>query len=177
MSDVTARFEPVGDYMRLTLTFTGGAAGGSYRLTRNEALYIGTALEYTGTDYEGSSTILNETRYDYYLRYVIKSEITLVASENEALHNLDVNDVKTDYAPGEAPRATATIPAADADKYEIVQCAISEAKDYCDEGADLLIATTVAPEGLTCPYVSGVPFMTGMNRVAAEKAVLDVMAQ
>ena len=53
----------------------------------------------------------------------------------------------------------------------------SEAKDYCDEGADLLIATTVAPEGLTCPYVSGVPFMTGMNRVAAEKAVLDVMAQ
>lgn len=119
MSDVTARFESVGDHMRLTLTFTGGAAGGSYRLTRNEALYIGSALEYTGTDYEGSSTILNETRYDYYLRYVINSEITLVASENEALHNLDVNDVKTDYAPGEAPRATATIPAADADKYEI----------------------------------------------------------
>ena len=28
-----------------------------------------------------------------------------------------------------------------ADKYEIVQCAISEAKDACDEGADLLIAT------------------------------------
>lgn len=119
MSDVTARFEPVGDHMRLTLTFTGGAAGGSYRLTRNEALYIGTALEYTGTDYEGSSTILNETRYDYYLRYVINSEITLDASENEALENLNVNEVKTDYAPGEAPRATATIPAADADKYEI----------------------------------------------------------
>lgn len=119
MSDVTARFEPAGDHMRLTLTFTGGAAGGSYRLTRNEALYIGSALEYTGTDYEGSSTILNETRYDYYLRYVINSEITLVASENEALHNLNVNDVKTDYAPGEAPRATATVPAADADKYEI----------------------------------------------------------
>ena len=119
MSDVTARFEPVGDHMRLTLTFTGGAAGGSYRLTRNEALYIGTALEYTGTDYEGSSTILNETRYDYYLRYAINSKITLVASENEALENLNVNDVKTDYAPGEAPRATATIPAADADKYEI----------------------------------------------------------
>jgi LPXTG-motif cell wall-anchored protein len=119
MSDVTARFEPVGNHMRLTLTFTGGAAGGLYRLTRNEALYIGTALEYTGTDYEGSSTILNETRYDYYLRYAIDSEITLVASENEALHNLNVNDVKTNYAPGEAPRATATIPAADADKYEI----------------------------------------------------------
>lgn len=137
MSDVTAHFEPVGDHMRLTLTFTGGAAGGSYRLTRNEVLYIGAALTYTGTDYEGgaiivgdpddifnayqpgSSITLNETRDDYYLRYTINSEITLVASENEALHNLDVNDVKTDYAPGEAPRATATIPAADADKYEI----------------------------------------------------------
>lgn len=125
MSDVTARFEPVGDHMRLTLTFTGGAAGGSYRLTRNEDLYIGAALTYTSTDYEGdnsyagSSITVNETRDDYYLRYVINSEITLVASENEALHNLNVNDVKTDYAPGEAPRATATIPAADADKYEI----------------------------------------------------------
>ena len=129
MSDVTAHFEPVDDHMRLTLTFTGGAAGGSYRLTRNEVLYIGAALTYTGTDYgtdyegdnsyAGSSITVNETRDDYHLRYAINSEITLVASENEALHNLDVNDVKTDYAPGEAPCATATIPAADADKYEI----------------------------------------------------------
>ena len=129
MSDVTAHFEPVGDHMRLTLAFTGGAAGGSYRLTRNEVLYIGAALTYTGTDYgtdyegdnsyAGSSITVNETRDDYHLRYAINSEITLVASENEALHNLNVNDVKTDYAPGEAPRATATIPAADADKHEI----------------------------------------------------------
>ena len=137
MSDVTARFEPVDDHMRLTLTFTGGAAGGSYRLTRNEALYIGAALTYTGTDYEGDhiivgdpddifnayrpggSVVINETRDDYYIRYNVDSAITLVASESQALENLNVNDVKTDYAPGEAPRATATIPAADADKYEI----------------------------------------------------------
>lgn len=137
MSDVTARFEPVDDHMRLTLTFTGGAAGGSYRLTRTETLYIGTALTYTGTDYEGDniivgdpddifnayrpsgSVVINETRDDYYIRYNIDSAITLVASESQALENLNVNDVKTDYAPGEAPRATATIPAADADKYEI----------------------------------------------------------
>ena len=137
MSDVTARFEPDGDHMRLTLTFTGGAVGGSYRLTRNEALYIGAALTYTGTDYEGDhiivgdpddifnayrpsgSVVINETRDDYYIRYNIDSAITLVASESQALENLNVNDVKTDYAPGEAPRATATIPAADADKYEI----------------------------------------------------------
>lgn len=140
MSDVTAHFEPVGDHMRLTLTFTGGVAGGSYRLTRNEALYIGAALEYTGTDYEGSSTILNETRYDYYLRYVINSEITLVASENEALHNLDVNDVKTDYAPGEAPRATATIPAADADKYEIAYECWEEMELNMESGESVPVA-------------------------------------
>lgn len=137
MSDVTARFEPVGDHMRLTLTFTGGAAGGSYRLTRDKVLYIGAALTYTGTDYEGDniivgdpddifnayrpggSVVINETRDDYYIRYNIDSAITLVASESQALENLNVNDVKTDYAPGEAPRATATIPAADAEKYEI----------------------------------------------------------
>ena len=137
MSDVTARFEPVDDHMRLTLTFTGGAAGGSYRLTRTETLYIGAALTYTGTDYEGDniivgdpddifnayrpsgSVVINETRDDYYIRYNIDSAITLVASESQALESLNVNDVKTDYAPDEAPRATATIPAADADKYEI----------------------------------------------------------
>lgn len=145
MSDVTAHFEPVGDHMRLTLTFTGGAAGGSYRLTRNEDLYIGAALTYTSTDYEGdnsyagSSITVNETRDDYYLRYVINSEITLVASENEALHNLNVNDVKTDYAPGEAPRATATIPAADADKYEIAYECWEEM-----DGSDPAELTTVA---------------------------------
>ena len=137
MSDVTADFEPVGNHMRLTLTFTGGAASGSYRLTRNEALFIGASLTYTGTDYEGDhiivgdpddifnaykpggSVVVNETRDDYYIRYAINSTIMLVASENEALENLNVDNVKTDYAPGEAPRATATIPAADADKYEI----------------------------------------------------------
>lgn len=155
MADVTAHFEPVGDHMRLTLTFTGGAAGGSYRLTRNEALYIGSALEYTGTDYEGSSTIVNETRYDYYLRYAINSEITLVASENEALHNLNVNDVKTDYAPGEAPRATATVPAADADKYEIAY--------ECWEEMDASDPTGLTPVAFW--YSDPAKYPTGARRI------------
>ena len=132
MADVSARFEPVGNHMRLTLSFTGGAASGSYRLTRNDALLVNATLNYTNTDYEGGiligdpddtfkpgSVIINETRDNYYIRYSIDSEITLVAAENEALENLNVDNVKTDYAPGEAPRATATVPAADADKYEI----------------------------------------------------------
>ena len=137
MSDVTANFEPIGNHMRLTLTFTGGAASGQYQLTRNDDLLVNATLTYTGTDYEGDNIIvgdpddifsafqpgtsitINETRDEYYIRYSINSNITLVAAENEALENLNVENVKTDYAPGEAPRATATIPAVDADKYEI----------------------------------------------------------
>ncbi len=59
--------------------------------------------------------------------------------------------------------------------YEIVQCAIPDAKSACED-ADLLIATTVAPEGITCPYVNGVPFLTGIGRATAEQSVLDLLA-
>ena len=61
-------------------------------------------------------------------------------------------------------------------QFNIVQCAIAEAKSQC-EGANLLSATTVAPEGISCPYVSGVPFLTGVGRPAAEQQILDIMAQ
>ena len=60
--------------------------------------------------------------------------------------------------------------------YTIVQCAIAEAAANCGD-ADLLVATTVAPEGITCAYVSGVPFLTGMGKADAEKQSLDIMAQ
>ena len=83
MSDVTAHFEPVGDHMRLTLTFTGGAAGGSYRLTRNEVLYIGAALTYTGTDYEGGAIIVGDPD-DIFNAYQPGNTITL-------------NDTRDDY--------------------------------------------------------------------------------
>ena len=173
MSDVTARFEPVDDHMRLTLTFTGGAAGGSYRLTRTETLYIGAALTYTGTDYEGDniivgdpddifnayrpsgSVVINETRDDYYIRYNIDSAITLVASESQALENLNVNDVNTDYAPGEAPRATATIPAADADKYEIAY--------ECWEEMDASDPTGLTPVAFW--YSDPAKYPTGARRI------------
>ena len=60
--------------------------------------------------------------------------------------------------------------------YEIVQCAAGDAKGACED-ADLLIATTVAPEGLTCPYVNGVPFLTGIGRSAAEREVLEALGR
>ncbi len=149
MADVTANFEPVGNHMRLTLTFTGGAASGSYRLVRSDALLVNATLSYTSTDFEGDHILvgdpddifnaykpgtpltINEIKDNYHIRYAIDSKITLAASEHESLENLTVENVKTDYAPGEAPRATATIPAADADKYEIA-CECWEEMDGSD---------------------------------------------
>ena len=125
--------------MQGTLTYTGGNVDPSvnYSLTLQKEKKVASTLTYTGTDYEGGpiitgnpddifngnqqggSVVINETRDDYYLRYNISTELTLAATQQQSLENLNVNDVKTDYAPGEAPRATGTIPAADADKYEI----------------------------------------------------------
>ena len=61
-------------------------------------------------------------------------------------------------------------------QYHIVQCAIAEAATQCQDAA-LLIATTVAPAGITCEYISGIPFLTGMGIADAQKKILDIMAQ
>ena len=138
-SVVMLHMTPAGTHMQGTLTYTGGNVdpGVSYSLTLQKEKKVASTLTYTGTDYEGGpiiagdpddifngnqqggSVVINETRDDYYLRYNISTELTLAATQQQSLENLNVNDVKTDYAPGEAPRATGTIPAADADKYEI----------------------------------------------------------
>lgn len=138
-SAVTLNITPIENHLRMTLNFTGGKvdSGSSYTLNLGATEKVASTLTYTGTDYSGvdiivgdpddifnaykpgGSVVINETRDNYYLRYNINSEITLVSAEKKALENLNVDNVKTDYAPGEAPRATATIPAVDADKYEI----------------------------------------------------------
>ena len=61
-------------------------------------------------------------------------------------------------------------------QYEIVQCAISEAAANC-EGADMLVATTVAPAGITCAYVSGFPFLTRYGQSRRREADSPMMAQ
>lgn len=63
-----------------------------------------------------------------------------------------------------------------ANQYRIVQCAIAEAPSQCED-ADLLIATTVPPQGITCDFVNGVPFLTGMGKADAEKQILESMAK
>lgn len=63
-----------------------------------------------------------------------------------------------------------------ANQYHIVQCAIAEAPSQCVD-ADLLIATTVAPAGITCDFVSGLPFLTGMGLADTHQKILDIMAK
>lgn len=63
-----------------------------------------------------------------------------------------------------------------AGQYNIVQCAIAEAPSQCAD-ADLLISTTVAPAGVTCPYINGVPFLTGMAVAAVQQQILEVLSK
>ena len=63
-----------------------------------------------------------------------------------------------------------------AGQYAIERCSMAEAPRVCED-ADFLIATTIAPKGITCAYVSGVSFLTGMGKADTEKQILDVMAQ
>lgn len=99
--------------------------------------YEGSKLTYTGTTYEpgdvivgnpddafgesGGKTIIHEIRDDYYTREHVYVQFNLIisAAETPAIVTAAVENAKLVYAPGEAPQATATVAAADADKYEI----------------------------------------------------------
>ena len=84
--------------------------------------YERSELMYDGTTYgeDGTATV-NQIRDDYYTRnhVWVKFRLTVPAVETCAISAITVEGAKTDYAPGEVPRATATVSAADADKYEI----------------------------------------------------------
>lgn len=60
--------------------------------------------------------------------------------------------------------------------YHIIQCAIAEAPSQC-ANADLLVSTTVAPQGISCPFVSGLPFLTGVGKANAEKQILEILSK
>lgn len=61
-------------------------------------------------------------------------------------------------------------------KYNITTCSIADAVGK-SKSADLIIATTVKPGGIDCPFISGIPFLTGVGRADVERQVLDFMAQ
>ncbi|EUB31959.1 PTS sugar transporter subunit IIB [Olsenella uli] len=63
-----------------------------------------------------------------------------------------------------------------AGEYRIQQCSIAEAVGK-SEGADLMIATTAKPDGIECPFISGIPFLTGIGKAAIEQQIVDFMRQ
>ena len=85
--------------------------------------YTGSDITFAGVAYgpDGGTAIINEIRDDYYTRHHVwvKFQLAVPAAEPSAVSTISVINAKTDYAPGETPRANATVPAADADKYEI----------------------------------------------------------
>ncbi len=63
-----------------------------------------------------------------------------------------------------------------AGQYEITQCTVAEATPK-SVNFDMLIATTMAPKGLQCPYVNGICYLTGVGMDAANKQILELMEQ
>lgn len=61
-----------------------------------------------------------------------------------------------------------------ADTYEIHKCAITEAPSQCAD-ADLLVATCAEPAGISCAFVSGLPFLTSVGVATAEQQILDIV--
>lgn len=59
-------------------------------------------------------------------------------------------------------------------QYSIKQCKISETPGL-SENADFLISTTAKPSNLSCDFVSGIPFLTGMGKETTEKEILALM--
>ena len=55
-------------------------------------------------------------------------------------------------------------------QYEITECP-AQSVNY-----DFLVATTMAPAGLKCPYVNGIPYLTGRGTDVPNKAILELMA-
>lgn len=59
-------------------------------------------------------------------------------------------------------------------KYKITQCKISEATGK-SSNYDFLIATTMAPKDLHCPFVPGVCFLTGVNMQKSIDMIVELM--
>ena len=93
----------------------GQAASGTANVTTSGVQTQGVS------DGSGGTAIINEIRDDYYTRHHVwvKFQLVVPAAESSTISTATVINAQTDYAPGETPRATATVPAADADKYEI----------------------------------------------------------
>lgn len=61
-----------------------------------------------------------------------------------------------------------------AGQYEITQVPLASAPEH-SRNYDFIIATSIAPTELHCPYVNGVPYLTGVGVDAVNAQVLELM--
>lgn len=59
-------------------------------------------------------------------------------------------------------------------QYKIEQCKIAEVPSKSAD-FDFVIATTMKPSGVKCPFVSGVSFLTGVGIDKTTKEILELM--
>lgn len=59
-------------------------------------------------------------------------------------------------------------------QYKIEQCKIAEVASKSGD-FDFVIATTMKPDGVKCPFVSGVCFLTGIGLDKTTKEILELM--
>ena len=58
--------------------------------------------------------------------------------------------------------------------YEIVQVPLSAAVERSAE-CDFVVATSIVPSDLKCPYVNGVPYLMGISTEASDADILRLM--
>lgn len=63
-----------------------------------------------------------------------------------------------------------------AGKFRIIQTPVAQAVE-ASATADLLVATTIRPSGLKCPYMAGIPLLTGIGRDEIENDLLRFMEE
>lgn len=61
-----------------------------------------------------------------------------------------------------------------AGKYEITQVPLASAPEQ-SRNYDFIVATSLAPTELHCPYVNGMPYLMGVGTDAADAQILELM--
>lgn len=59
--------------------------------------------------------------------------------------------------------------------YDVTQCKMADVP-VLSKAHDFVIATCMIPGTLDCPYVNGVPFLTGADATQSEKMLLALMS-
>lgn len=59
-------------------------------------------------------------------------------------------------------------------QYKVEQCKIAEVASKSSD-FDFVIATTMKPNGVKCPFLSGICFLTGMGIEKTTKEMLELM--